>query len=332
MPARPDTLFLTQSGPTLPSVRFRVIPYVEMGKRQGLDIDWKQIPKTMARRLPFYIGLPRDRTIVLQKKLLSTPELLFLKSRCQRLVFDFDDAIWTRHPGECDGQESFRKEFKAGLRFRATLGRADTVIAGNGFLAQKAGEIARNVAVLPTPIDTDFYRPPEMRNPTVTIGWMGAACNLFFLPPIFEALGPLPQGTRLLVVSDKPPPPLHPAMVYEKWTPERELEQLQSMDVGLMPLTDGEYTRGKCGFKLLQYLATGAAAVASPVGFNREIVDHGKTGLFASSPGDWAEAVGRLARDPALRSIFSERGRRMVEERFSLRAASEKLWTILDQA
>lgn len=357
----PDVLFLTQAGPTLPSARFRVLPYVEAGRARGLDLRWVQLPKPFFQRMRFLASLPPIHTIVVQKKPLRAFELALLRRRCQRLVFDFDDALWTSHPcSEC-GPGRDRAEAKARARLAVTLPGVDLVIAGNEYLAEYARPMAKRVEILPTPLDVRRYTPRPGRDasrevsvgsesdpaagptsgaedaPTdkpaagLTIGWMGAACNLFFLPPVLAALGDLPADARILVVSDKPPlRDPHPALEYEAWSSEREIEQLQAMDIGLMPLTDDEYTRGKCGFKLLQYMACGVAAVASPVGFNREIVQDGVTGLFADEPEDWARAIHRLLADAELRQRLTANGRRLVEERFSLEAAAERLWELLE--
>ena len=117
--------------------------------------------------------------------------------------------------------------------------------------------------------------------------------------------------------------------VCETWTPDNEIPWLQAMDVGLMPLTDDDYTRGKCGFKLLQYMACGAVPVASPVGLNTAIVRDGENGLLASTPGDFARAVERLAADPALRRTLAAEARRTVVEAYSLDAAWKELRGIL---
>jgi len=325
----PQLLFLTQAGPTLPSVRFRVLPFVAAARAMGVDAAWRRYPKTALARVAFFAGLRRTPVVVLQKKLVSPLELALLRRKAGRLVFDFDDALWAAHPGQgaCGGGEA-PGELARLLRVCAGV---DAVVAGNTFLADKVRAVARRVAVLPTPLDTDAYGPGPQRAPGVpVVGWMGTSCNLFFLPPIFEALAPLAGELRLSVVSDGSidlPPGF--AGGCTRWTPETEIPDLQAMDIGLMPLTDDEYTRGKCGFKLLQYMACGAVPVASDVGFNREIVTHGRDGFLAGDAADFARYVATLVRDPALRARMAARARAKVVERFGLAAAAARLWPVL---
>lgn len=322
-------LYLTQAGSTLPSVRFRVMPYVRLGEKQGTPIGWKQIPKTMASRLPFFLLLPRAKTIILQKKLLSVPELYLLKGKCSRLIFDFDDAIWTCHPHVPHGPEREEKESKAAERFANTCKRVHQIIAGNDYLADMAKSYKSNVTVIPTPIDTDMYKPGSLgrKNHLTTVGWMGTSSNLFFLPDVIDQLKDLPKNTLIKIVSDEPLPPPHcDRVLFEYWHPLKELSQLQFMDIGLMPLTDDPYTRGKCGFKILQYMACGVVPVASNIGFNSTIIEHGEDGFLVDKPEQWSEYVSRLVTDPELRDSMAAKARKKVVDNYSLTVMSIKLW------
>lgn len=325
-----DLLFLTQSGDTLPSVRFRVLPMVERARAAGLAAMRQRIPKTLAGRVPFYLTLPHCRVIVVQKRLLLPWELRLLRRRCGLLVFDFDDALWASHPNVPPGPAREARARRDLDRLDVVCRSVDMVVAGNQTLADKVRPWARRVEVLPTPLDVDAYVPdPKARNPEtpkITVGWMGTSCNLYFLPEVMEALRPITDRVRPVVVSDGSctlVPELGGECVV--WSPENEIPWLQAMDVGLMPLTDDDYTRGKCGFKLLQYMACGAVPVASPVGMNTDIVRDGENGLLASSPEEFAACVRRLAADPALRETLAAEARRTVVERFSLDAAWKRL-------
>ncbi len=322
-------LYLTQSGPTLPSVRFRVAPFVVAARAAGIDAEYRVIPKGSLKRIPFFLGLPRADVLVLQKKLLNPFDLILAARAGQRFVYDFDDAVWTSHPNVQDAARREKESRRQAPRFAAVCRRADLVIAGNVFLADKARAYNDRVEILPTPLDTDTYLPdPDKRaHGLPVVGWMGTACNQFFLPDLFAALAPLAERMRLSVISDEPYTD-HGA-AFEKWSAGRELAQLQAMDIGLMPLSDDEYTRGKCGFKLLQYMACGAVPVASDVGFNREIVEHGRTGFLVRTPDEWREAVASLLDDPDRRTAMAAEARRTVVERFSLAASARRLFTIL---
>ncbi|WP_035104333.1 glycosyltransferase family 4 protein [Desulfohalovibrio reitneri] len=316
-------VFLTQSGDTLPSVRFRVLPLLEAARDAGVEAERRSIPGSLAKRLPFLLSLPQGATVVLQKKLLNPLDLALLRRGAGRLVYDFDDAVWTCHPNTPAGSRRTRKELAQTARFRAVCRAVDLVVAGNRFLAQKAGPFAKRVEVLPTPLDTSAYTPGLERDEAVTVGWMGTSCNLFFLPEIMPLLRGM--GLDRLVVSDAPyTGPGEEGVRFEPWSGEREVDLLRQMDVGLMPLTDDEYTRGKCGFKLLQYMACGVVPVASDVGFNREVIRHGETGFLVRRPEEWREHVQTLAESPDLRHKMARAARRDVVERFDLRPAAER--------
>lgn len=323
-------LFLTQSRQSLPSVRFRVLPFVRQAAARGIDAQWMRYPKTALARVAFFARLPHTHTIVLQKKLVSAFELSVLKRKCDRLVFDFDDALWASHPnqGACGGQAD-EAELQRLLR---VCGGVDAVVAGNSFLARKVRDVSKRVHVLPTPLDTQTYVPAARRQerPLPVVGWMGTSCNLFFLPEVLGALNDSAEGFSLSIVSDQEYPVAEPfSGGFEFWSAGAELAQLQGMDIGLMPLTDDEYTWGKCGFKLLQYMACGAVPIASDVGFNKDIITHGENGFLASDLSDWAEYVGVLIHDPELRAKMARRARTTVESRFSLQAAADSLFSFL---
>lgn len=332
MSDRLDLLYLAAAGQNLPSVRFRVLPFVAEAQARGLRAEWRTVPKTAAGRAGFALTLPRARAIVLQKRLLTTPELAMLRRRAGLVAFDFDDALWTCHPNVTDPEQRERTARRATEGLARTAARVDLVVAGNSFLAARLKSLARRVEILPTPIDTRIYLPPAQRPEAgrITVGWMGTSCNLFFLPEVFAALRQVGDLVRVFVVSDEPCvfPSGLPA-TFLSWSSAAEVEHLQAMDVGLMPLTDDEYTRGKCGFKLLQYMACGAVPVASDVGFNREIVQHGVNGFLVRGAAETVDCVARLARDPALRQAMAEAARATVQEKFSLTAAADKLFAWL---
>lgn len=323
-----DILYIRHSGLTMPSVRFRVVPFVEDARKQGLCVKNVQLPKTALQRVGFYSTLPKAKVIVLQKKLLSSLELFLLRRKTKKLVFDFDDALWTTHPNQ--GNVSPRRTARLKKRLLRVCSKVDVVVAGNSYLAEQVRSVSKRIHVMPTPLDTERYVPASgvtapQRPPVV--GWMGTSGNLFFLPGIVSELQS-DADVKFMVVSGSDNVEFSGAFDYhyERWSSEHEVAQLQAMDIGLMPLTDDEYTRGKCGFKLLQYMACGVAPIASDVGFNREIIRHGENGFLVSSDKEMAHYIRLLARDPFLRHRIAVQARRTVVERFSLKVATQQLW------
>jgi glycosyltransferase involved in cell wall biosynthesis len=182
--------------------------------------------------------------------------------------------------------------------------------------------------VVPTVVDTARFLPTPVEKPTrrthgddtITLVWIGLACNLKYLNVLAPALRRLQARYRvkLRVVCSEPPmlPGLN--IEFRSWEWEREVEDLQDATIGVMPLEDTEWARGKCGLKLLQYLAVGLPAVASPVGVNSEILVNGENGFLASTEHEWYERLDSLCRDPQLRTRMGQAGRRTVETRYSL--------------
>lgn len=328
-----DVLFLTPSGETLPSVRFRVLPFVEAGRTQGLKVDWTRAPKAIHKRLWFLLTLPQATVMVIQQKLFAPFELALIRRRCQRLVYDVDDALWALHPAEVGQPGSAEKSAKIARRFAETCSSVDLVIAGNSYLAERAAERQQNIFVLPTLIDTAKYTPapPDAACvPPFRVGWMGTSGNLWFLPDVLRELALHRERLDIRVVADKPfEGELEELVRFERWSPTLEPEQLRGFQCGLMPLTDDEYTRGKCGFKILQYMASGVVPIASAVGFNVEIITHGVDGFLVRQPGDWAKYILRLADDPELLERMAQAARKTAEQRFSLAAQTPNLWRAL---
>lgn len=330
MTKNPRIIFLAQSGDDLPSVRFRVLPYVEIGQAKGWNVTARRIPKSFFKRLIFFAGLGRYDAIVIQKKLFSSFEPALLRRKCGKLVFDFDDALWTYHPSTKPGPKRDARSAKDSKRLTRQCAQVDTVIAGNSYLADRVSGCAKEISIIPTPLDTDKYVPGIFDRNRSQVGWMGTSSNLFFIGDVLQGLRPALESDPALIISNKEYRGRGSDLVrYEDWSGEREVEQLQSIDIGLMPLTDDEYTRGKCGFKLLQYMACGAVPVASAVGFNREIIEDGIDGFLVSSPEQWHEKVSLLKSDADLRERMRNAAREKVVTKFSLKTASEKLWQAL---
>lgn len=247
-----------------------------------------------------------------------------------RIVFDFDDALWLKGDGSPDPTRE--------SKLRRILGLVRVVTAGNETLRAWVGGGDR-VIHLPTPIDTDHYTPAPGLRPAggpVVIGWIGLRSNLPFLMTI---AGPLTKVTQsrdavVRIVCDRPPDPATLPFRAETvpWSSEREAELLQSFDAGLMPLPDNAWTRGKCGLKLLQYMATGIPAAASPVGVNREILAGGEAGLLPDGEAAWEAALDRLVADAAWRAEAGRAGRARAEADYSVARWAPALATALNIA
>lgn len=256
-----------------------------------------------------------------------------LAARAGAMVFDFDDAIYTPSTAYRNSLDRLRDWSKPARLIRA----ADAVAAGSAYLAAyaaRSGADSAKVSVLPTVVDTGVFMPnPAARDARrLTIGWIGTprgSSYLHALRPAMEAVAALRPDARFVFVGAEPFDCGGADASFPAWRLEREVADVQSFDIGLMPLPDDEEARGKCGFKLIEYMATGAAAVCSPVGANLDIVEGERTGLFAKTPQDWSAALSRLATDASLRGRLSQAGRARVEEAYCLDAVAPRMLALL---
>ena len=243
-------------------------------------------------------------------------------------VLDFDDSIYLPPANTVNpGAGWLRHHGKTGV----LCGLARHVTVGNEILAAYARPRARAVTVLPTTIDTDAYVPGERRKPgRPVLGWSGSVTTLPYLSGIRDTLVRLRQRLdfELRVIGGELSIPGIDVSC-RPWRAETEVLDLRELDVGIMPLPDDPWTRGKCGLKALQYMALGIPAVVSPVGVNSEIVDHGRNGFVAATPEEWIESMAVLLRDADLRARLGTRARQTVEERYSARVHAPRLVEVL---
>ena len=281
------------------------------------------LPVAALARLPQLRDLRDDDVVIFQRPMTELPTT-FLERRAARghkTVFDFDDAIFER--------------VTVRAKFHRLVGLVDRVVAGNRYLAAAARAPEKTV-VIPTAVDTDRFalqpsRPARGRD--VVVGWTGLSSNYRQLahaaPGIARALER--TGARFLAISDRPPPPSLRALGAEfvRWRPETEVDDLARIDIGVMPLPDGPYERGKCAFKLLQYMALGRPGVASPVGANSDVVTPGADGFLPDHQDGWDEVLTRLIQDPVLRREMGTRARATIERGYSLAVVADKYESVL---
>lgn len=243
------------------------------------------------------------------------------KESCQRLVIDLDDAVFLRYP------EKFTQLMKL----------ADMVVCGNRYLGEKVRPLNSTICHVPTSVDQDEYtartyeRVSEVQRESAVppvLGWMGTAGNLKYLTIAAEALRKLAQEMpfelRIVVPDISPLREIDLSgvrVIHEQWQPEHEVAQLRQFDIGLMPLfPNQEWDIYKCGLKLIQYLAVGIPGIAAPVGVNTEILDHNQNGIAAATTEEWLTALRLLTTHPEIRQQMGERGRKTVEQKYSIQA------------
>ena len=251
-------------------------------------------------------------------------------------VVDYDDAIFHRY--DLSNQPLVRHLL--GRKIDAVMRGASMVFAGNPYLAERAGTAgARRVELLPTVVDLNRYSRPDRlavrpEGSNLTIGWIGSPTTAKYLQGIAGALRDLQKrhNVRVLLIGAGDVALNGVATEVRPWSEEREIADLHDMDIGVMPLVDTPWERGKCGYKLIQYMACGTPVVASPVGVNIDIVTPGLNGYLAETEADWVETLEALILDGGRRGEMGRAGRQLVEKGYSLQAVVPRLSQLLHAA
>lgn len=341
-------LALTKYGPQAASTRQRFQLYEPALKRAGIEVTYSPLlPDEHVRRL--VLGRKSSFVSVLQAYARRLAALLtsrrfdalwvhyelfpYLPSGFERLaslsrrpvIVDYDDAIF--HVYDASPRWIVRRLL--GGKLEPLLRSAAACCCGNAYLRDYAARFCRNSIILPTVVDTDTYVPAGRDDGPIVVGWIGSPStwrNVRPLLPLLEGLAAEKAirvhaiGAGVAAEADR----FHGLELVE-WTKEGEIAGIQQMDVGIMPLIDAPFERGKCGYKLIQYMACGLPTVASPVGVNSEIVSPGRTGFLASSTEEWRVALESLIDDATLRRTMGAEGRRVAVEHYSLGSQEQKL-------
>ncbi|MBN2400223.1 MAG: glycosyltransferase family 4 protein [Candidatus Aminicenantes bacterium] len=320
--------------PHMPSTRFRVLQYLPMlaerrVKFKVIAIEPSRCVPGMKKLCQFghylrvLVTAWRYDLVFLQKPGFIINRWFYLKLlfRLQKkVIFDFDDAIFLDYKTGLARDEAWLK------KMAFILTHSSMVIAGNPYLSKFSKKYNQRVEIIPTPIDCEAYRPRHYRpaDPIVTVGWMGTESNLpylFTLIPVIQSLL-AEDGIRFLIVTSPTAKPMaltcDEKIVWKTWQAETEIEDLRLFDIGIMPLLDNDYTRGKCGFKLLQYMAVGIPVLASPVGMNREIVQERINGFLVADHDEWLDKLRALCADENLRNRMGKAGREIAIKKYSL--------------
>lgn len=307
----------------------QMVPWLH---RLGIDSDILFYPHSLADRLALRRRLHHYDAVILQKKLLTSIDLLLWSRLGRPLIFDFDDAIPFRQKARRGNHRSTVRT----RRFARTLRRADGVFAGNRYLAFLCTEVQKPVLVSPSPVPYPVAsRGERPDNPVACIGWIGGEGNLASLTAIAPILQRLAERRRFrfTVVSDGRFHLDGVEVVNIPWSQEHQEEEIARFDIGIMPLKEATpWSRGKCAYKLLQYMAAGIAPVASPVGMNTEVVEDGVNGLLAADPRGWERCLTRLLDDAPLRLRLGAAGQRTVAEGYTYPVIAEQWRNFLDEA
>ncbi|MBI5592231.1 MAG: glycosyltransferase family 4 protein [Deltaproteobacteria bacterium] len=346
-------LLLTRYSRSGASSRLRYYQYLPFLKAHGVDVDiYPLFEEQYLKRLN--AGQPQNPASILSAYLhrifrlitsraydllwLEYEALPWLPDWLERIlgrgaipyIVDYDDAIFHRY----DRHALPWVRSLLGHKIDAVMRNARLVIAGNAYLSQKAVQSgAKWVKCLPTVVDPARYRmKPSGKSPVFTIGWIGSPTTAAYLVPLYAVLGRLSQrsGIRLILVGGNPKdvPSAFPVEC-RPWSEETEAEHMLDFDVGIMPIPDEPWAYGKCGYKLIQYMACGLPVVASRVGANIRIVKDGVNGYLASTDEHWELALRALQENPELRRAMGSQGRMDVEALYSLQVMAPRLANLI---
>lgn len=336
---------------TSPGQRFRIEQWEPLLKERGIEITYAPFEDerlhevlyrsgNMGRKLKLVAGgfgrrlsllnsvKDYDAVYIFREAALLGPPIIerLIKRKEVPIIFDFDDAVFVSYRSPSNGYLSYLK-FAAKTRTICRL--ASHVMAGNPYLADYARQVNPNVTIIPTTIDTTKYLPRV--NPTAesvpVIGWTGSFSTVQHLDTLRPALQKLAQQERFRLRVIGTPSYSVAGVDVEAipWSSETELDDLQPIDIGVMPLPDDQWSKGKCGLKALQFMALGIPTVCSPVGVNTEIISDGENGFIAATEDEWVDKLGRLLRSAELRASIGQAGRDTVERTYSAISQSPRV-------
>lgn len=338
---------------TNPSQRFRIEQWEPLLRERGVEITFKPFESDELHAILYKPGLMSEKLKLVQKALrrraadvrsareydavyvlreaalLGPPVFEWRLSRSGvPFVFDFDDAVFIPYVSPSNGYLSYLK-FPG--KTRSICRMAAHVMAGNQYLADYAGKVNDRVTIVPTTIDTEKYRvEPRWDNEVPVIGWSGSHSTAAHLATVKGVLQKLAGRERFrLRVIGAPDFKIDGVDVEAMpWRAATEVDDLRPFDVGIMPLPDDQWSRGKCGLKALQYMALGVPTVCSPVGVNSEIIHDGENGLLAMTEDEWVEKLSSLLRSKEERARLGHAGRETVEARYSAAVQAPRVYEI----
>jgi len=341
---------------TSPGQRYRIEQWEPLLRQRGVEITYEPFeseelhallykPGNLARKLSLVAKRISHRVSMMRSvkdydvvyvfreaALLGPPffERLIHRSGVP-MVFDFDDAVFVSYRSPTNGYLSY---LKMASKTKAICRMASHVMAGNPYLAEYAGRVNQNVTIVPTTIDTEKYTVSERRSESAipTIGWTGSFSTVQHLDTVRPALEKLARKIpfRLRVIGT-PSYQLDGVEVEAMpWRSDTELEDLNKIDIGIMPLPDDAWSKGKCGLKALQFMALGIPTVCSPVGVNTEIIQDGQNGFIADGEDEWIEKLSLLVGSPELRRNLGMAGRATVESKYSANVQAPRVHELLE--
>ncbi len=335
-----------------PSQRYRFEQYLSFLKQNGFEFTWSFLLNEKDDVLFYSKGNFFQKVIILLKTVLKrlfemnsykNYDIIFIQREAQflgtsffekrafksgaKVIFDFDDSIWLADTSPGNKKFEFVKKPQ---KFFNNLKFAHVVFAGNDYLKQKAEPFNSNTILIPTTIDTDFHKPFQKNNSTnkIIIGWSGSISTIKHFEMLESVLEKIQKKyadeVEIKIIGQGNYKSEKLKVTSVGWSADTEVQELNSFDIGIMPLPNDEWANGKCGLKGLSYMACGVSTVMSNVGVNNKLIEHGKNGFLCSNDAEWLELLEVLIQNKLLRETLGEQGRKTIEREYSVNANKDK--------
>lgn len=292
--------------------------------------------KSSIKRLNDLLKANNYDLIFIQREAFMTGSIFFEKRFAKsktKMIFDFDDSIWLQDVSPVNNRLAWLKNSD---KTKNIIALSDLIFAGNQYLADYASNYNNNIRIVPTTIDTNEYlRVNIPKDGKVCIGWSGSFSTIkhfeFSLPVLRKIKERFGEKVYFKVIGDPSYENKELGIQGIKWTSESEIRELSEIDIGIMPLPDDEWAKGKCGLKGLQYMALEIATIMSPVGVNIEIIEDGENGFLADSVADWVNKIGLLVESEDLRKKLGKEGRETVIKEYSVKSQEANYLEFIDE-
>ena len=340
---------------TVPGQRFRIEQWLSSLQEQGIEVDFLPFADTRLMQLLYQSDKSMAKAAVMAKALLRRivdvitasryDAILIHRTVClvgpawferilrlsgKPIIFDFDDAIFYLHTAEANRKFGWLKfPGKTAAICRLSL----HVVVGNAWLADYARQFNAQVTIVPSSVEIDRFQPVTRyeNKARVIVGWTGSSTSQTYLEAFVPMLRELVTryDVELRIHSDREPHLPGVPYVWRPWAAETEAEEIRQFDIGLMPMPDVEWAKGKCAMKALLYMALGVPAVCTAIGANCEVIQHDENGLLVKTDEEWLTNIGRLVHDATLRQRLGMAGRQTVEAKYSKQYAAQRFADVI---
>jgi len=322
-------LLIVTNNPHRASFKQRIEVYLDTLQVNGIACEVAKLPSGSYSRRKLFKRAKEFDGVFLHKKVVNPIDAFWLRKYSKKIIYNFDDAVMysDKRP-----DRNSRSHF---IPFRRSVKLADMVIVGNSYLAEHAQRFNSNVKILPIGLKVSDYKldcPPK-DDGKIRLVWIGSKSTLNYLvemKPTFEEIGVRFKNVILKIICDEFFDLQNMPVEKQLWSKDTRSIDLATSDIGLAPLPDNRFTRGKCTFKVLEYSSAGLPVVASPVGTNNEHILDGDTGLFANNTKQWVENISKLIKEPALRKKMGKQGRAHAEK-FDVSMIGKQLAELITQ-